>query len=973
MWRQREAGFSCNIYYSHGAFFDADWPYDLGDTHVYRQMWQERIGSGSGTLLSQGMIDVALQGSTYKVRMYDTNGGDLVNVPQEANGQPLWDKSYNVFNQDLLTETRWTRPFNVNSSVLVNARRMVPPDAPTFKVETTKEYNFMGNPLEQVTTEYAHHGSGWVQGRQTGVSYAYWGADKYFQQRAVRTKKDASNYRYSFTDYYDTSAATGMKGQTKAVYDAKHATYSLGSSWKYHIVPASGSIPVAEFPLASSGDPAAYDAKGRVIRVGKLSKVVSGTPTYVETRTAYGADTDGSWGQANSVTEAYGTAVARTTYTLAYTADGKACEVQDANGRVFETNYGADGEVNWVKRTDSGLNQTLASYTYGSSGILNGQVTAVSDGLSGVTQSLSYVVAGGGIGQIGQVDQSGGGLPSYSTIYTYNTAGERSEVTYDTPDGDSRWLYTDYVPVGDPSSPARVFQTLRKLNVSTGAGTSEEFHYAYDGAGRLSGAAFGQTPQSGTGAPTSAPYYTSSYPASKRFRAYYEYDAGGRTLAVRHWWDQWGGSSYGYTPVLANECQYDAVKGLKTQSQTLVSNVGGTAWAVEGTEVYGYEAERDFLVSADYDGSGPGAPDTWTYDAAQNRSNSLYTYDALNRMTTSPGYGYAYDAVGNRLSKGGTAWTYTWDALNRMLTHTKSGQPTATYAYRADGMRVGKTYGTATTLYRHDAQMSMQEVESTSGTVTAVTDNALGGRGIEAISRTTSSGTAVRYPLYDAHGSMVGTVANTGPTSLGDRRSYDAWGGVRAGATTGAPNGRYVANLGHVHDDESGLVYMRARYYEPSHGRFINQDPAREGGNWYGYCSNDPINKIDESGKSENDIRAAIGLAVGLLSTSITLGLAMRTHTGLIVGAAGLAFLITWFGINPSGHGGGLDRMVEGAVRHLGVSAFAMILGTVTDTYKAIGCMDFIQHSGREFLGAVAAYTSILVMFVSLEASGLWD
>ncbi|MGV3616620.1 MAG: RHS repeat-associated core domain-containing protein [Fimbriimonas sp.] len=200
--------------------------------------------------------------------------------------------------------------------------------------------------------------------------------------------------------------------------------------------------------------------------------------------------------------------------------------------------------------------------------------------------------------------------------------------------------------------------------------------------------------------------------------------------------------------MLANECQYDAVKGLKTQSQTLVSNVGGTAWNVEGTE---------------------------------------------------------------------------------------------TYAYHADGMRVSKAYGTATTLYRHDGQMPVQEVESTSGTVAAVTDNALGARGVDAISRTTSSGTVVRYPLYDAHGSSIGPVASTGPTSLGDRRSYDAWGGVRAGSATGAPSGRYVANLGHIQDDESGLVYMRARSYEPGTGRFVSEDPTRDGLNWYVYSANDPI------------------------------------------------------------------------------------------------------------------------------------
>ncbi len=49
-------------------------------------------------------------------------------------------------------------------------------------------------------------------------------------------------------------------------------------------------------------------------------------------------------------------------------------------------------------------------------------------------------------------------------------------------------------------------------------------------------------------------------------------------------------------------------------------------------------------------------------------------------------------------------------------------------------------------------------------------------------------------------------------------------------------------------DAELGLYYFGARYYDPGLGRFITADSARDGLNWYAYCSNDPLGRIDPSG-----------------------------------------------------------------------------------------------------------------------------
>ena len=53
---------------------------------------------------------------------------------------------------------------------------------------------------------------------------------------------------------------------------------------------------------------------------------------------------------------------------------------------------------------------------------------------------------------------------------------------------------------------------------------------------------------------------------------------------------------------------------------------------------------------------------------------------------------------------------------------------------------------------------------------------------------------------------------------------------------------------GEYFDIETGFIYLRARYYDPTLGRFIFEDPARSETNWYVYCSSNPVVFADPSG-----------------------------------------------------------------------------------------------------------------------------
>jgi RHS repeat-associated protein len=195
--------------------------------------------------------------------------------------------------------------------------------------------------------------------------------------------------------------------------------------------------------------------------------------------------------------------------------------------------------------------------------------------------------------------------------------------------------------------------------------------------------------------------------------------------------------------------------------------------------------------------------------------------------------------------------------------------------------------------------------------------NLVGPRGIDCqITIQNGGAEQVRYPVYDGHGNMIcqygitRTFASSSGTFTGSTlgnasavRKYDVWGSARGATTAGYPNQRYCANLGHVTDDELGLIYMRARYYEPSSGRFISEDPAFDGRNWYVYCANDPVSGVDPDGEQTSDeipdhVIVKIGSYAGVLFGLAAIAKAATTSAAArTVALTHISFLIAWFGI----------------------------------------------------------------------------
>ncbi len=247
------------------------------------------------------------------------------------------------------------------------------------------------------------------------------------------------------------------------------------------------------------------------------------------------------------------------------------------------------------------------------------------------------------------------------------------------------------------------------------------------------------------------------------------------------------------------------------------------------------------LTAADYSN---GDYYHYSYDAVGNRKtqtsmvNGLsstvdYDYDDANRLTTVNGVTYTWDANGNLLNDGVN--TYTYNSANRLKTMT-GPSVAAGYSYNGMGDRLRETIGEQTTTFAMDYNTGLTQVLNDG------TNNYIYGN-----ERIAQVNTGTEYFLGDALGSVRQLTNNNGAVTYAS--AYDPYGVVTN--TYGAAQTAY----GYTNEYTSqGLVYLRARFYSPSMGRFLTKDTWGEDENtpmsynaWL-YVYANPINLNDPSG-----------------------------------------------------------------------------------------------------------------------------
>jgi RHS repeat-associated protein len=260
-----------------------------------------------------------------------------------------------------------------------------------------------------------------------------------------------------------------------------------------------------------------------------------------------------------------------------------------------------------------------------------------------------------------------------------------------------------------------------------------------------------------------------------------------------------------------------------------------------GTHNYTYDT-RDRLTAATHPNQ---TNESYTLDDVGNRTashqGSSYSHQPFNRLVTANSNSYGYDANGNLTSKtdASGSWIYTWDYENRLKQASKSGGVSVTYAYDALGRRIQRSSSASGTMkFVYDGADVIRDLDASGSTIAEY----LNAPGVDNKLRQSASG-AVSYFATDHLGTTRALTDASG--SLASTLNYDSFGNV----TGSSPSTRYTFTSREL-DSETGLLYYRARWYDPQQGRFVSEDPiGLEGGlNSYAFVENNPGNNTDPFG-----------------------------------------------------------------------------------------------------------------------------
>jgi RHS repeat-associated protein len=630
----------------------------------------------------------------------------------------------------------------------------------------------------------------------------------------------------------DVTSITDPLGRlTRITYDA------FGDLASHTTSPASGIANTATFMYDADGEQVCV-ASPRVTATG-VHCPSAGLPRVANTTTtAYNAD-----GQPTSVTDPLGRTTSNT-----YDANGNKTRVTDPLGHVTNYTYDALNRVTKTLRADG----SAILNTYDGNGNLvstkdgNGrQTTKVYDALNrltlttdplGHTTAYSYDAAGN---RSSLVDASG-----RTTTYAYDAGDHLSAISFS--DGTTHGVIYTYDADG------------RRTTMTDKTGTT---HYSYNARGDVTSVIDAAGRTVGYSYDVAGQVTAISYPSGKVVTR--GYDKAGNLTSVTDWLGHKTTFGYDRNSNLITEKYGSAPAVTDTSSFNLSDNLTSIAdrAGTKTLQSFNYTRNADSLVASSAAGGQPAT--AYVYDAANQLIHDgagSYSYDHAGNMTSAPTNAprtydvgsqlvsagptatattYAYDAQGSRISAtphSGSTTTYAYDQAAQLIGLT-SGSTVATYSYNGDGLRMSKQVGSTATAFSWDSATNSVPLVLTAGNTSYIYGP--GGRPIESITLST--------PLFfhdDQLGSTTMLTNAAGATVA--TFTYNSYGQLKSRTGTVA---NALGYAGQYQDAESGLYYLRARYYSPATAVFLTVDPALSTTHApYSYANNDPVNEVDPRG-----------------------------------------------------------------------------------------------------------------------------